>query len=156
DLQLMPVAGVNGRFQLRLHRPQAMITGSAVVDGELVVEGWTTARPTGVSAAVSDGTAEVSGPVETAAAVGGRSTFRGRLPLAGLVRGTRRPVDLVDWDVTLTGAGTPIKIFPAEGVPEKRYALDGQEIALTRTRYGDLRIVERVGRPVVTGVAWTA
>jgi CDP-glycerol glycerophosphotransferase len=154
-LHLTPIAAVNGRFLIRVHRPEAVLTGSAVEGDDLVLTGWVDGKPTGVHATVSDGTAEATGRLETVAQAGRRHAFTARLPLVSVVRGGRRPLDLIDWDIALTGTGADIKLFPAGGLPERRYALGDDEIALTRTRYGGVRLVERLRRPVVSSLAWS-
>jgi CDP-glycerol glycerophosphotransferase len=60
------------------------------------------------------------------------------------------------WDLYLKPAGQGrIRVtFPA-GVGEARYAQDGREVAVERSRYGNVTLAERAPRPVIEEHAWT-
>ncbi|TMQ94401.1 bifunctional glycosyltransferase family 2 protein/CDP-glycerol:glycerophosphate glycerophosphotransferase [Actinomadura soli] len=68
-------------------------------------------------------------------------------------------LDVIDWDIRLTGEGGPMRLAVASDVDAVRYALPAgakraREFALTRTAFGNLRGVERSIRPVVMEAEW--
>lgn len=150
DTLIVPVAAVSGRFSVRVRSVEAAVTGSRATEGMLELEGWAAEPRTALTARVNDGTAELSVPLE---AVGDRG-FRARLPLNELIRGIQRPADLTNWDFRLTGGGEDLTLHLGPGFTEAAYGLDSHEIAITRTRYGTFRVVERASRPVVQEARW--
>lgn len=163
-----PIASLGGTFQIKVEKPKCVITGSHIVAGVLELQGYATRELDKPRLAVSRryGHGDTEGEVEITARGPGRTEFRARLELTGLVSdpyadsgqpGTVSEIaDLVDWDIVLKAGKKKIKLKPAgEGV-EARGEAAGQEFALTRTRYGNLRLVERFGRPVVTRLEWKA
>ncbi|MQY07190.1 bifunctional glycosyltransferase/CDP-glycerol:glycerophosphate glycerophosphotransferase [Actinomadura macrotermitis] len=165
--RVQPVAAPDG-FLVQVRRDEAVVTGHRQVDGELLLEGVLTSDPgAGVRVQASrvhagDDTS-VQGPVEIVPAVDGTYGFTARLPLDELVSGPEGPAaagglsqirDSVDWDIRLAVGDKLIKPATPGGFPEGRYPTPGQEFAVTRTRYGNLRGVERTRRPVVTDVRW--
>ena len=156
DHWVIPTAASDNNFVIRVYRPNAAITAARLADGVVHLEGWAKTEPSELVAAVTDGSSgKVRAAVTTTRKDKGRFGFAAALPLEKLVRGRLRASDAIDWDVTLTAAGKTIKLMRGQDLPESRYARDGQEIALTRTRYAGVRVVERVCRPVVTSVSWT-
>jgi CDP-glycerol glycerophosphotransferase len=91
---------------------------------------------------------------------------RGLIPLAALPAGDGHvgPVpsaaageEATGWDLYLkpAGRGRIRVMFPAE-VAEAFYAQDGQEIAVERSRYGNVTLTERAPRPVLDEHSWSA
>ncbi|MFC5180338.1 bifunctional glycosyltransferase/CDP-glycerol:glycerophosphate glycerophosphotransferase [Actinomadura harenae] len=155
-------------FVLQVKPEKALVLGHRTAgDGVLRLDVWTSADP-GPAPAVRVHRQYGQGRVEAAArdvtAVDGGSRLTVDLPLDELLsdpsaedriaRATRIS-DGVNWEFRLCGAGRPIRMMFADGVGEGRYPAGAQDFALTRTRYGNVRGVERFRRPVVTGVRWT-
>ncbi|MFF0518938.1 CDP-glycerol glycerophosphotransferase family protein [Actinomadura nitritigenes] len=65
-------------------------------------------------------------------------------------------LDVIDWDIRLSGEGGPLRLTMAAHLAEARFAWRGREFVVTRTAYGNLRGIERGFRPVVTQAAWDA
>ncbi|MBO0774936.1 MAG: CDP-glycerol glycerophosphotransferase family protein, partial [Actinobacteria bacterium] len=98
----------------------------------------------------------------------GRSAqVRGTIPVSALSAGTGPAGLLPDaeghssgpgmsWDLYLKPAGHGrIQVsFPA-AVSEVRYALDGREIAVERSRFGNVTLTERAPQPVIAEHSWT-
>jgi len=88
--------------------------------------------------------------------------LRGRIPVADLLRalspaGPALGQDpATEWDLyAVAPDGRRSRVaFPA-GLPEYRYADDGREIAVERTRYGNAVIVARAQAPVIDAHSWT-
>ncbi|RFU41955.1 CDP-glycerol:glycerophosphate glycerophosphotransferase [Actinomadura logoneensis] len=132
----------------------------------LRLEGWTNAdlgtAPV-VQARRQYGQGQVERPARDVRPADGGLRFTVELPLDELlsdpcaedrVARATRIGDGVSWEFRLCGADRPVRLAFADGVGEARYAIGTQDFALTRTRYGNLRGVERFRRPVVTGVRW--
>ena len=168
---MQPIAGTtDGAFVLRAERPQALVTASSISDGVLDLEGHTADDFDDLRLAVvrrygQPGRSATAGEVLLNARQPGRTDFQASLELGGLVSDpyaesgapgvSSQLTDLIDWNVTLdSGVETKLKLKPAGDGIEVRGMAAGQEFALTRTRYGNLRLVERSGRPVVSRVEW--
>ncbi|RJL23620.1 bifunctional glycosyltransferase/CDP-glycerol:glycerophosphate glycerophosphotransferase [Bailinhaonella thermotolerans] len=111
------------------------------------------------------GTRELRVPVEADKSV--RGGFRARVPLVELAVTTppehavRTSTDVLDagvhWDLYLDTHGRrPVRVAADRALAETRFGVGSREIALVRTRAGNLSFVERSVRAVLTEVAWTA
>ncbi|MEV4252572.1 bifunctional glycosyltransferase family 2 protein/CDP-glycerol:glycerophosphate glycerophosphotransferase [Spirillospora sp. NPDC049652] len=171
-VKVQPCADPEG-FLLQVKRERALVLAHRAVDGAagrggtLRLEGWTSAD-LGTAPVVQVqrqyGQGLVEKPVRDVRPADGGVRFTAELPLDELlsdpsaedrVARATRISDGVSWEFRLCGAEKPIRLAFADGVGEARYAVGTQDFALTRTRYGNLRGVERFRRPVVTGVRWT-
>jgi CDP-glycerol glycerophosphotransferase len=98
---------------------------------------------------------------------GPAARVRGTVPAAALAAGPEQAGVLpaaagrgggqgASWDLYLkpAGQGRMRVTFPA-AVGEARYAADGREVAVERSRYGNVTLAERLPRPVLTGHTWT-
>ncbi|MGE5136324.1 MAG: CDP-glycerol glycerophosphotransferase family protein [Gemmatimonadota bacterium] len=105
--------------------------------------------PAGIT--VSGQAVQVRGTVPAAALAAGPEQ-PGVVPVAGGRSGS----PATSWDLYLKPAGQGrIRVtFPAS-VGEARCASDGREVAVERSRYGNVTLTERAPQPVVTGHAWT-
>ncbi|MEV5569345.1 bifunctional glycosyltransferase family 2 protein/CDP-glycerol:glycerophosphate glycerophosphotransferase [Spirillospora sp. NPDC052269] len=155
-------------FVLQVKPERALVLGHRITeDGALRLDGWT-------SLALGDapvvrvqrqhGQGLVEGTLQDVAAEGGGKRFTVELPLDELlsdpsaedrVARATRISDGVNWEFRLCVAGKPVRMMFADGVGEARYPVGAQDFTLTRTRYGNVRGVERFRRPVVTGARWT-
>ncbi|WP_329519436.1 bifunctional glycosyltransferase/CDP-glycerol:glycerophosphate glycerophosphotransferase [Spirillospora sp. NBC_01491] len=167
--RIQPVTGPDG-FIVQVRREDVTVTGHRQVDGHLELQGVLARDPGGeVSVRASrlhasgDTGHAVQGPVTLVPGSDGTVAFTARLPLDRLVSdpdgpngltGTVPVRDGVDWDVHLSVAGRLVKPAVPSDFREDRYRVPGREFSLTRTRYGNLRAVERARRPVVTAVRW--
>ena len=90
--------------------------------------------------------------------------LRGRVEIGALVRelGVADRVthmenaeDGVGWEVYVRPAGGGrVRVATPAGLAESRYLHGGREIAVGRTRYGNLVISERTPRPVIDAYSW--
>jgi CDP-glycerol glycerophosphotransferase len=117
----------------------------------LVRQGGKTAQSFPAEITVSGQAAQARGTVPVSA-LGAGPEPAGPLPVAA----GRSASTAACWDLYLKPAGQGrIRVtFPA-GVSEARYATDGREVAVERSRYGNVTIAERDPRPVIAGHAWT-
>ena len=107
------------------------------------------------------GTAEIDYPLHVDVA-GDRPGFVGRIPVDDLI-GEIDAADLagqseehgegVAWDIYVTGQSRRRVTMPPE-VDEGTWAHRNREIAVERSRYGYLSIVDRSPRPVITEAGW--
>jgi CDP-glycerol glycerophosphotransferase len=105
-------------------------------------------------------------PVSTATEVlpGGGLRLRGVVPAELLMAGGTPPgtegapgaPDAAEWDLCVRpAAGDRIRVaFDSTGA-EYSYEVDGQEVAVERTRYGNVMIVRRGLRPVIDEHSWS-
>ncbi|GAA2634157.1 bifunctional glycosyltransferase family 2 protein/CDP-glycerol:glycerophosphate glycerophosphotransferase [Actinomadura fulvescens] len=160
DVWIQPVAGPEG-FAVRVKPLKALVTGHRRAGAALELDGWTAgageAAPTRVVAACRQADLKVSGDVQASAPVGGHRGFRAALPLEEMVSLQEKaaPGGIGEWELTLTGGAGTVKPVLAVDVPERRYPVGAWELALTRTRYGNLLGVVRPCAPVVTEIGWS-
>jgi CDP-glycerol glycerophosphotransferase len=110
-----------------------------------------------------DGTATLEYPVRLDRS-DDQAGFQARIPLDDLVREVavadraahaEEQGGGVAWDVYLAGDGRRRRLTLDDAAPESTWAQEGRELAVHRTRFGNLTILERSFRPVVTDVAWS-
>ncbi|WP_026415477.1 bifunctional glycosyltransferase/CDP-glycerol:glycerophosphate glycerophosphotransferase [Actinomadura oligospora] len=154
-------------FVVQVKPERALVLGHRITeDGALRLDGWTSVALGGtpvVRVWRQHGQGLVERPLQDVMPEDGGKRFTVDLPLDELlpdpsaedrVSRATRISDGVNWEFRLCGADKPIRIMFADGVGEARYPVGAQDFALTRTRYGNVRGVERFRRPVVTGVGW--
>ena len=109
------------------------------------------------------GTADLDYPVHVDAHSEPPS-FIARVPVADLLEEvevadsaghTEAQGDGVAWDLHLDGRGRR-RIAQSPSMSEEVWPFRGREIALQRTRYGYLSVIDRLPRPVITGAEWTS
>ena len=133
--------------------------GVLQVEGSLQAKGRTGGR---LRIARRVGTGEVDYPLYLTSS-GKPAAFVGRVPVADLLA----EVDVADtaghseaqgdgvvWDVFTTTRVRRRVAMPLS-LPEQAWLHNGREIALQRSRYGYLSIVDRTPRPVIQSAAWT-
>ncbi|MCP2335548.1 bifunctional glycosyltransferase/CDP-glycerol:glycerophosphate glycerophosphotransferase [Actinomadura rupiterrae] len=165
-VKVQPAADPAG-FMLQVKPERALVTGHRTTeDGALRLEGWTDTdlgKAPVVRVHRQHGQGMVERPVRDIVAADGGLRFAVELPLDELlpdpcaedrVARATRIGDGVNWELRLRGAGEPVRLMFADGVREARYPVGAQDFVLTRTRFGNVRGVERFRRPVVTDVAW--
>jgi CDP-glycerol glycerophosphotransferase len=154
-----------GKLIVRVQRRPSLVRSYDLVGDVLQLEGYVgAAAGEGLSLEVTrrDGTATLEYPVHVDRS-GDDGTFLIRIALAELAR----EVDVADraahaeeqgegvaWDVYLVGDGRRRRLMLSEAAPESAWILEGREIAVHRTRFGNLTVLERSFRPVVTAVEW--
>ncbi|KAB2351754.1 bifunctional glycosyltransferase/CDP-glycerol:glycerophosphate glycerophosphotransferase [Actinomadura rudentiformis] len=165
---IQPVAGPEG-FAVRVKPLKALVTGHRRVGTALELDGWTSAAWEAAGEVAGEGARprvvatsrqadlKVSGDIEVAERAGGRRGFRAVLPLEEMVslQSKTAPGSIGEWEITLTGGAGRLKPALAVEVPERRYPVGAQEVALTRTRYGNLLGLVRPCAPVVTEIGWS-
>ncbi|MGI5164722.1 CDP-glycerol glycerophosphotransferase family protein [Spirillospora sp. CA-253888] len=161
-VRMRPVAGGDGLL-IQIRVDEVTLTGHRRVGGELELNGRLNDSHQAGSVQVRASRMHSLENVQRPASVEADGTFTARLPLDELVSapavddavtGIAQVRDAVDWDVVLMVGDRTVKIgMPGEAL-EGRYAVSGREFALTRTRYGNLRGVERSHRLVADRVVW--
>lgn len=177
---LQPAPEVDGSFTIRARRVGAFITGCRTADGTLELTGWTTARlAAGAALVVSrrqSGVHRIRIPVETssdeghesgAGGRGDRTAFRARVPLATLTAAHPKPTaaerelpgqDEISWDLSLapgSGSSGVLRLGAGSESAGVRTGSGGREIMTTLTPYGNLTVLERTCRYLVSRVEWT-
>ncbi|PKK12652.1 bifunctional glycosyltransferase family 2 protein/CDP-glycerol:glycerophosphate glycerophosphotransferase [Thermomonospora sp. CIF 1] len=157
DMEIAPGVHVHvlelGRSMvMRVRSVTARLTGHRLGKDALELTGWVTQDPrSGLIATSEQSREQVRGEVETEPRPDGRLGFRARLPLSGLLAEGEG-----GWELSL---GEEHKVLFGEDLGEARYLVrDGAEpleLALLRSRFGNLRVVLRTPRPVVTGAKWS-
>ncbi|WP_283138620.1 bifunctional glycosyltransferase/CDP-glycerol:glycerophosphate glycerophosphotransferase [Rhizohabitans arisaemae] len=147
----------DGGFAIKVSVPPAVVTECAVLGGELLLRGrageevgaLTATRRQGVTRVVGSASSEREG------------RFLARLPLEELIAGPD-PGDLaaaqikdgVDWDLSIEAPEATFRLSVLGDLPSVRYVKDGREVAVVRTRHGNLAAIERVSRPLVDRIDW--
>jgi CDP-glycerol glycerophosphotransferase len=151
---------------VRVKKIKALATG-AHPHGDAVntvgFEGWVEATVSGqgiLRAARQPGSAVVTAPAMFTPIGAGRSSFRASLPLARLLE-PRPPNaapaqvgDAVEWNLELDAGGGPVRLTADTALPVLRHVTGGREVTVTPTRFGNLTVVERSRRLVVTHFEW--
>jgi CDP-glycerol glycerophosphotransferase len=130
--------------------PEPAATPPAGAEFVLVRQGGRTARAFPASVTVSGRTAHVSGVIPVSALEGG--TQPGSVvPVAeGLETGVT-----VSWDLYVKPAGQGrIRVTFPDGVDERRRAHEGREVAVERSRYGNVVLAGRSPLAVIAEHAW--
>ncbi|MBO2452408.1 bifunctional glycosyltransferase family 2 protein/CDP-glycerol:glycerophosphate glycerophosphotransferase [Actinomadura barringtoniae] len=172
DLWVRPVGTPDDRYVLQVKRSTCQVTRAGAEGVSLLVEGW--AKGARRSADVTlvlerkQGMTAIQLPVH----VNEPGTFTARIPGDVLVSQAQQaaavdgegeaeaervnPAEGLDYDVSLrVGEGQkPVRLSVRDDV-EARVAIGPDEVVITRTKYGNLRLVERPRRPVVTAAAWS-
>ncbi|MGH3045485.1 MAG: CDP-glycerol glycerophosphotransferase family protein, partial [Gaiellaceae bacterium] len=159
--------GQAGKLTLRVQRPRALVRSYRLDERVLQLDGDAGAVPgEGLTLQVSrrDGTAALEYPARLDRS-GEHGTFLARIPLEDLdsevgvadraAAHAEEQGDAVPWDVYLVGDGRRRRLALHAAAPESTWTLEGREIAVHRTRSGNLTVLERSFRPVVTGVEWS-
>ncbi|WP_235017704.1 bifunctional glycosyltransferase/CDP-glycerol:glycerophosphate glycerophosphotransferase [Thermomonospora echinospora] len=158
DMEVAPgvhvqVLEVGRSTAMRVRQVTAQLTGHRVDDDALELRGWTTAAaPKELVATAEQSGRRIRAKVALEPGSDGRSAFRARLPLAELLA----DLDKGGWDISL---GDEHKVLFGEDPAEARYLVrDGEtplELALLRSRFGNLRAMLRTPTPVVTRIGWS-
>jgi len=162
-------AGLNQgrRLLLRVQLRRALVRSYVLDERVLQLEGDAgaiTGEEIALQLSRRDGTATLEYPVRLERASDGAS-FLGRVPLDDLAAavdvGERAAVqteeqgDAVAWDVYLAGGERRRRLPLDEAAPESTWTFDGSELAVHRTRFGSLTVLQRSFRPVVTAAEWS-
>ncbi|WP_067491409.1 bifunctional glycosyltransferase/CDP-glycerol:glycerophosphate glycerophosphotransferase [Actinomadura hibisca] len=164
DVAIRPVTSAADNFLIQVKQLTAHVTGARVADGALVLEGNV------ADTSIASGDLVLKrrqGMVETkhAATFSGGGRFTVTVPLEALVSSDAADsaatlhawvTEGLDWDGSLRvpGQAKATRLTIADEV-EVRYPVGADEIVVTRTKFGNLRIVERPRRPTVTRAEWT-
>jgi CDP-glycerol glycerophosphotransferase len=156
----------SGELELRFQRAPPVVRSYALESDVLQLEGYLDpvvgAEPR-LRASGRSGAANLEYPLELGRA-GERSAFLARIPIDDLVREqdvAGRAIQLenegneIAWDLLLVGDKGRRRLALHGDMPESAWTLGPRQLALERSRYGNLRIVQRSCLPVVTGVEWT-
>ncbi|MQY07171.1 bifunctional glycosyltransferase/CDP-glycerol:glycerophosphate glycerophosphotransferase [Actinomadura macrotermitis] len=163
DVTIRPVTAAGDRFTIQVKQLAAQVGAARIEAGELVLQGRS-AKGAAASGRLlltrRQGMAKAQSPVSLDA----EGAFTARIPLNALVsHAAETGVALhtwvnegLDWDASLELAGhaKPIRLSVHDDV-ELRHPLGADEIVVTRTKFGNLRIIERSRRPAVTTAEWT-
>jgi CDP-glycerol glycerophosphotransferase len=159
--------GPMGTLTVRVHRPRTIARSLVLDDGVLQLEGDVgSGRGKNLVLSVRRrvGTATLDYPVHVERSHGQRR-FLARVPIHDLVREVdiadqvshvEQRGDGIDWDLYLADRRRQWRLILDEAVPESTWSFDGREIAVHRTRFGNLTVVERLARPVVNNVEWSS
>jgi CDP-glycerol glycerophosphotransferase len=162
--QLLAGPAPGGELVLRVRRHVPVVHAYSVDDSVLTLEGEVRQpdeAPT-LIARRRDGTASVTCPLELEP-LNGSTRFLARVPLADLLSNrevaddaahTRELGEGVAWDLELGGSRTQ-SLALHEGAAEATWVLGRHELALERTRYGNLALVERSIHPVIREIEWS-
>jgi len=182
-VRVQPTINARGHLVIRTERITAAITGYRIADDVLHLTGRLddpSAAAPELTARLRRGMTAVRVPLTRTADEGGRG-FTAEFPLARLFGAdhTAAPAEAwpdpddtddagamqaalavdpgVAWDVLVEPGGdaAPVPVTVTDGFAGTRHAAGGREIAVDRTRYGDLILVERVPHLVADRVAWT-
>ena len=152
--------GPSGALEVSSAGDRASAVACRWLDGVVQVEGVLHAGDReGARLSVSRrvGTVELDYPLHVDPD-GDRPAFVGRVPVDALL-GEEDPEEGDDtgagvaWDVYVTGRSRRRVTMPAE-MPEGSWPHRGREIAVERSRFGYLSIVDRLPRPVITNATW--
>ncbi|WP_433328877.1 bifunctional glycosyltransferase/CDP-glycerol:glycerophosphate glycerophosphotransferase [Spirillospora sp. CA-294931] len=162
DVWIRPVTASSDRFnvqvkQLNRHITDARVDGDALaLSGRITDSGVTSGE---LVLSRRQGMAEARLPVTFAA----DGTFTVNVPVDVLVSHASETAatlhtwvtEGLDWDGSLqyTGQSKPVRLTIHDDV-EVRHSLGTDEIVVTRTKFGNLRIIERPRRPAVTAAEW--
>jgi CDP-glycerol glycerophosphotransferase len=155
----------SGELVVRVREAVPLVDSYSVDDSVLTLEGEVPEpdeTPT-LLARRRDGTASHRSPLELERT--GKSTrFRARIPLADFLSErevaddaahTRELGEGIAWDFYLAGSRKR-RLALHEAAAERICVLEDRELALERTRYDNLALVERSFRPVIRGIDWLA
>ncbi len=137
-------------LEVTLDLTDPAVPAPAAAELVLVRQGGKTAQSFPAEITVSGSAAQVTGAVPAAALAAGPDQS-GPVPVAA-----RDGSPAANWDLYLKPAGQGrIRVtFPA-AISEAGYADGDREIAVERSRYGNVTLAERAPRPVLTEHAWT-
>jgi CDP-glycerol glycerophosphotransferase len=153
----------SGAFVVRVAGRRACVRSQSLEDGVLELHGdpgplagdELTLRFTRAGAAALDYPVHV----DRARA---RPTFLARVPLADLSGGAEdespyleQVPERLGWHVSLVGGGTRQPLASPEGGPETTWSVNGRQLAVRRTRAGELTVDETSLRPVITAAEWS-
>ncbi|WP_192809519.1 bifunctional glycosyltransferase/CDP-glycerol:glycerophosphate glycerophosphotransferase [Actinomadura rudentiformis] len=157
-----PVTASGNRFTVQVKQLVAQVTDARVEGPTLVLAGRVANAKSAngeVVLARRLGMAETRVPVT----LDDRGVFTANVPLDVLVSHESDTADTIhtwmagglDWDASIKlGGGKPIRLSVSDNV-EIRHPVGTNEIVVTRTRFGNLRLLERPRRCVVTTAEWT-
>lgn len=155
----------SGELEVAVVRNRVSADVCRWVDGVLQIEGTVHGgAQTGLRLSVARrvGTSELDYPVHVDSHVD-PPTFLARVPVADLLGAvdvgdeaghSEAHGDGVAWDVYLAGRARR-RITQPVSMTEQVWSYRGREVALQRSRYGYLSIVDRLPRPVITGAEWS-
>ncbi|GAA2424345.1 hypothetical protein GCM10010191_40820 [Actinomadura vinacea] len=163
EVWIRPVTSTSDRFIVQVKQLSAHITGADVAGGELVLRGWT-ADSAATSGEIVLARRQGMGKSRLPVSLDGKGGFTARIPVDGLVsHASDNAATLhtwvtegLDWDASLKLAGQAkaVRLSIHDDV-EVRHSLGSDEIVVTRTKFGNVRIIERPRRPAVTRAEWT-
>jgi len=156
-----------GKLTVRVQQTRTAVHSVALDDGVLQLEGEVSlGKGKNLTLRVRRrvGTATLEYPVHVEGS-DARRRFLARVPILDLFR----EIDIadevarveqqgggIDWDLYLAERRQQSRLMLDRVVPESRWTVEGREIAIHRTRYGNLTVVERLPRPVLTDVEWSS
>ena len=164
DVWIRPVTTSSDTYVVQVKQLTAHVTGAGVEDGHLVLRGRVAesgARAGKIILARRQGMEKTTLPVE----LDGKGGFTARVPAEAFVSHTSESnaatlhtwvTEGLDWDASLklAGQGKAVRLTIADDV-EVRHPIGSDEIVVTRTKFGNLRVIERPRRPAVTRAEWT-
>ncbi len=156
----------NGELEVAVVRNRVTADVCWWIDGVLQIEGTVHGgAQTGLRLSVSRrvGTAELDYPVHVDAHAEPPS-FLARVPVADLLGAvdvgdeaghSEAQGDGVAWDIYLAGRARR-RVTPSTSLTEQVWRYRGREVALQRSRYGYLSVIDRLPRPVITEAVWSS
>ncbi|XVQ12242.1 bifunctional glycosyltransferase/CDP-glycerol:glycerophosphate glycerophosphotransferase [Spirillospora sp. CA-255316] len=168
DVWIRPVTTAGDGYVVQVKQLTTHVTRADVQGGQLVLSGWIAdagATSGQIVLARRQGMGKAKLPVE----LDGKGGFTARIPMDVLVSVTAAAsatdnaatlhtwlTEGLDWDASLKLAGQSkaVRLTIHDDV-EVRHSLGSDEIVVTRTKFGNLRIIERPRRPAVTRAEWT-
>ncbi|MBW8484626.1 bifunctional glycosyltransferase/CDP-glycerol:glycerophosphate glycerophosphotransferase [Actinomadura parmotrematis] len=161
DLSIRPVTMPGDRFALQVRALTAQVTEARVEGDGIVLAGRLAGHRSGTGELRLDRRQGMD-TVRLPAALDGGS-FRAVIPAGAMASHSPDTAagpsawvaEGLDWDVSLALPGTakPLRLTVADDV-DLRHPLGSDELVVTRTKFGNLRIIERSLRPSVTSAAW--
>ena len=147
------VACTSGRIEIRVRDRWASATAARIVDGD-VLELSGEQR---LGEATSLELRRAGDGWRTEVPLTGDGAFTARLPLSDLYRAPREmggEAGEVVWELAALDGARRVALALADDAPLLRWWSSGRELALVRTRTGELAIADRDARPLVTAAGW--
>ncbi|WP_147341217.1 bifunctional glycosyltransferase/CDP-glycerol:glycerophosphate glycerophosphotransferase [Actinomadura logoneensis] len=155
-----------GELLIGVQSVRAKVTSIAVEGEKVHLTGWVRREDAAcvtnghVEIALRQGMVKVKQPVrKTGTGEGGRVEFAAELDIAQLAAQTEagdaaETGDSIDWDVSVRTKGTKVRLAVEADLVDLRVNVAGREYDVISTKYGNLTLVERAPRLVVTGTRW--
>ncbi len=155
-----------GELLIGVQSVRAKVTSISVDGTRLLLTGWVRREDAAcvtnghLEIALRQGMVKVKQPVrKTGTGDGGRVEFAAELDITELAAQTEagdsaETGDSIDWDVSLRTKGTTLRLAVEADLVDLRAGVAGREYDVIATKYGNLTLVERAPRLVVTGTRW--